>query len=102
MNTQVHKICSDAVKNIMLASLLALFAASAFAENSFYYNTLFTPGDSTLKAESRGRIMIYDGMDNETVNRAMDEQFDRIDNMMFTRIHHVQDDGEEYVDDDGC
>ncbi len=46
--------------------------------------------------------MIYGGMDNETVERAMDEQFNRIDNMMFTRIHHVRDNGEEYVDDDGC
>ena len=102
MNTQAHNDYSTAVKNIIAASLLALSATSAFAENSFYEKTLFTPGDSMLKAESRGRIMIYDGMDDETVNRAMDEQFDRIDNMMFTRIHHVQDDGEEYVDDDGC
>ena len=102
MNTHVHTNYSAAVKNILAASLLALSATSTFAENSFYEKTLFSPSDSMLKAESRGRIMIYDGMDNETVNRAMDEQFDRIDNMMFTRIHHVQDDGEEYVDDDGC
>ncbi len=46
--------------------------------------------------------MIYDSMGNETVDRAMDEQFDRIDNMMFIRIHHVQDDGEEYADDGSC
>ena len=102
MNTQANNNYSAVVTNILAASLLALSATSAFAENSFYEKTLFTPSDSMLKAESRGRIMIYDGMDNETVNRAMDEQFDRIDNMMFTRIHYVQDDGEEYVDDDDC
>lgn len=102
MNTHVHTNYSAAVKNILAASLLALSTTSTFAENSFYEKTLFTPSDSMLKAESRGRIMIYDGMDNETVNRAMDEQFDRIDNMMFTRIHHVHDNGEEYIDDDGC
>ena len=102
MNTQANNNYSAVVTNILAASLLALSATSAFAENSFYEKTLFTPSDSMLKAEARGRIMIYDGMDNETVNRAMDEQFDRIDNMMFTRIHYVQDDGEEYVDDDDC
>ena len=102
MNTQANNNYSAVVTNILAASLLALSATSAFAENSFYEKTLFTPSDSMLKAESRGRIMIYDGMDNETVNRAMDEKFDRIDNMMFTRIHYVQDDGEEYVDDDDC
>ena len=102
MNTQIHNNYSATVKTILIASMLTLTTTSAFADNSFYNKILFTPSDSMLKAESRGRIMIYDGMDNETVNRAMDEQFDRIDNMMFTRIHHVQDDGEEYVDDDGC
>ena len=102
MNTQIHNNYSATVKTILIASLLTLTATSAFADNRFYNKLLFTPGDSMLRAESRGRIMIYDGMDNETVERAMDEQFNRIDNMMFTRIHHVQDNGEEYVDDDGC
>ncbi len=102
MNTQIHNNYSIAIKRILLASLLTLMATSAFANNHFYNNLLFTPSDSMLKAESRGRIMIYDGMDNETVERAMDEQFNRIDNMMFTNTHYVQDDGEEYIDDDGC
>ena len=102
MNTQIHNNYSATVKTILIASLLTLTATSAVADNRFYNRLLFTPSDSMLRAESRGRIMIYDGMDNETVERAMDEQFNRIDNMMFTRIHHVQDNGEEYVDDDGC
>ena len=102
MNTQIHNNYSATVKTILIASLLTLTATSAVADNRFYTRLLFTPSDSMLRAESRGRIMIYDGMDNETVERAMDEQFNRIDNMMFTRIHHVQDNGEEYVDDDGC
>ena len=102
MNTQVHNNYSATVKTIIVVSLLTLTATSAFADNSFYNKTLFTPSDSMLRAEARGRIMIYDGMDNETVERAMDEQFNRIDNMMFTRIHYVRDNGEEYVDDDDC
>ena len=102
MNTQIHNNYSATVKTILIASLLTLTATSAFADNRFYTRLLFTPSDSMLRAESRGRIMNYDGMDNETAERAMDEQFNRIDNMMFTRIHQVHDNGEEYVDDDGC
>lgn len=81
---------------------LVLSTTSVIAQDSYYHNTLFKPSDSIIKAESNGRIMIYDGLNNETVDKAMDEQFDRIDNMMFTRIHYSQDNGEEYVDDDGC
>ncbi len=107
MNIQVHKNIhlnshSANVKNILLASLLAMSATSALATDSFYQKTLFEPSDSILKAESRGRIMIYDSMDSETVDRAMDEQFDRIDNMMFVRTHYIQASGDHYVDDDGC
>jgi hypothetical protein len=63
---------------------------------------LFEPPESMLLAEARGRVMIYDGLHSKTVNLAMDEQFDRIDNMMFTRIHHVEDNGEIEIEDDGC
>ena len=107
MNIQVLKNIrlnshSDNVKSILLASLLALSGTSAFAADSFYHKTLFDPSDSMLKAESRGHIMIYDSLDSETVDRAMDEQFDRIDNMMFVRTHYVQASGDHYVDDDDC
>ncbi len=91
----------DSLVRLFVISLLASTATPVFANNSFYNKLLFSPSDSMLKAETRGRIMIYDGMDSETIERAMDEQFNRIDNMMFTRIHHVQENGEEYVDDDG-
>ena len=107
MNIQVRKTIrlnshSANARNILLASLLALSATSAFAADSFYHKTLFEPSDSMLKAESRGRIMIYDSMDSETVDRAMDEQFDRIDSMMFVRTHYIEASGDNYVDDDGC
>ena len=46
--------------------------------------------------------MIYDGLDEEVVERALDEQFDRIEHMMFTRIHHAGPDGTVSVEDDGC
>lgn len=50
--------------------------------------------------------MIYDGLDNAMVERALDEQFDRIEHMMFVRNRQSSsdddDDGEGYVEDDGC
>lgn len=88
--------------SLLLTSLLVFGSTPAFANDSYQLKMLFTPSSSMLKAEARGRIMIYDGLDIETVNRAMNEQFDRIDNMMFVRIHHTHDDEEQLVEDDGC
>ena len=71
----------------------------------YQYRTLFNPSQHQLEAETHGRIMIYDGLAENDVDQAMDTQFERIDNMMFTRIHRtVEDDGkvEVAVDDDGC
>jgi len=94
--------CISAIKNVLLTSLLMFTGTSAFAEDSYQIKMLFTPTESMLMTEAEGNIMIYEGLDSETVDRAMNEQFDRIDNMMFVRIQHVQDDGEYLVEDDGC
>ena len=65
---------------------------------------LFEPTESHLAQEQRGQVFIYDGLDISKVQRAMDEQFDRIDNMMFTRIHYPSPTGTgpAQVEDDGC
>lgn len=46
--------------------------------------------------------MIYDGIENKVVETAMTEQFDRIENMMFVRIHYLDEDGEIMFEEDGC
>jgi hypothetical protein len=96
---------------LLMGILLAPLARAADANDGFQYNALFNPSPAQLKAEERGRVMIYDGLGNAVVERALDQQFGRIGHMMFTRIHEAppKDDGtppnkggEDSSDDDGC
>jgi hypothetical protein len=70
------------------------------ALDQYYRNILFNPDKALLVAESKGRVTIYDGLDSEVVDRAMDSQFDRIENMMFVGVRHTLADGSVEEDDD--
>jgi len=87
---------------LLLGSLLVLAPLAVGAEDRFQMNALLKPSPSQLQAEARGRVMIYDGLDEEVVEYALDEQFGRIENMMFTRTRHTEPDGDVVVEDDGC
>jgi hypothetical protein len=100
--TGTKRVKFSVLAAITLSTLLVLATMPAQATDEYQYNALFMPSDYTLKAEAKGRVMIYDGLASKTVDKAMNEQFNRIDNMMFVRIVHEQDDGEYYVEDDGC
>jgi hypothetical protein len=74
-------------------------------------NRLFNPTENQRKKEEKtGQVMIYDGLRDTTVAKALDTNFDRIQNMMFTRVvvtkasgHPELDDfGNPVVEDDGC
>ena len=47
---------------------------------------LFEPTPAEQRAERSGRIYIYEGLRESDVARAMAEQFDRVDSMMFIRV----------------
>jgi len=79
-------------------SSLPLVADDAL--DQYYKNILFNPGKALQLAEARGRVTIYDGLASEVVDRAMDEQFDRIENMMFVGVRHTLPDGSVEADDD--
>ena len=88
------------------ATLLIYLCATglSFASTSnagdWQRNQLLNPSAGQLKAERRGRVAIYDGLHESTVDRALDTQFGRIENMMFIRVAHTTPDGDEWVDDD--
>ena len=63
-------------------------------------NVLFSPSKAVLLAEKRGRVTIYDGLEHRVVDRALDTQFGRIDNMMFVRTRESLPDGSLDIDDD--
>ena len=72
---------------------------------------LFTPSEQQLAIESKGRVMIYDGMRSADVEKALDETFDRIDSMMFVNTVvtdaegvpvHDPETGQLLVEEDGC
>lgn len=65
---------------------------------------LVTPSESQLAAEQRGRVFIYDFLEIGQVNVALNKHFERIQNMMFVRIHQLPPTGAgPYdVEEDGC
>jgi hypothetical protein len=101
----------------LLVSLLALTLplvtglAKADDLHEWYTALLFEPTPLQLQQEQQGRVRIYDGLTDVEVNRALDEQFERVEAMMFTGVvvtdaegRPLQDPetGEPVVEEDGC
>ena len=89
---------------ILLASgfFLSPFFASVQAYDEYQYKVLLQPTAEILEAEKRGYIMIYDGLENRVVEKALTEQFDRIENMMFVGTRYLREDGELLFEEDDC
>ena len=99
MKTSVNiKNQAQTFKLIALATLLTLGANTAHAD--FQLDVLLKPSEGVLVSEARGRVMIYDGLQEETVELALNQQFDRIENMMFVNTRYINEYGEEEVADD--
>ncbi len=90
-----------AIGNLIFAVLLVT-SSSVHANESYQLKVLFTPSKGDLQAEAKGRVMIYDSLKNETVDKAMSEQFGRIDKMMFIRTQYEQENGDYDTEEDSC
>jgi hypothetical protein len=99
MNT-LNKIIGSTAFSILLGLGASQTLVADDSLDQFYRTVLLNPSKAIQVAEARGRVTIYDGLDNEVVDRAMDSQFDRIENMMFVGIRRTQPDGSVEQDDD--
>ncbi len=106
------------MKDTMITSALIALAillsrpSIANAADSWQERMLFNPPPAQLEMEkTRHRIMIYEGLKDIQVAHAMENQFERIEHMMFTGTVVTDDRGEPVIDpetgvarveDDGC
>jgi hypothetical protein len=75
--------------------------ADPASTKNWQMSRLFEPTQADLKSEDKGRVMIYDGMKDKDVERALDEQFDRLEHVMFTRTVVTDDAGNARRTDSG-
>ncbi len=96
---------------ILLALAGVIYSNAAKSSESWQMKRLFHPGHAVLTSEAQGKIIIYSGLTDKVVDKALDENFDRIDSMMFTRTIKTDatgnplrnsETGEVITEDDGC
>lgn len=110
MNAQTQTIDGRLRSSLKTAPLLAVLAFSlggqtnrALAGDDYYENALTNPSEALLRAEAKGHVTIYDGLEHKVVDQALDTQFQRIDNMMFVHTRETLPDGSiDYYGDDDC
>jgi hypothetical protein len=97
---------------LALGNLTAWSGGAAAADVSeIEQRRLFNPTEAELASEAAGRIYIYDGLTDVTVQRALNEEFARVEHMMFIRTKKTDEQGgvkrdtetgEVEYEDDGC
>jgi len=106
------------IPTLTLASVISIAGATpavVTAEqppgDAWQHNLLFAPTAKQIEIEERGRVVIYDGLRDLDVDRAMREQFHRVQSMMFVRTVITDEQGTPEADpetgalvfeDDGC
>ncbi len=100
------------MKSHILPLLLAAASPAIAADTrEIELRRLFDPSAAEQQAEQSGRVYIYEGLRDSDVRRAMKEEFDRIDSMMFIReqitdehgeVKREPETGEPVYQDDGC
>lgn len=82
---------------------LLCFCSFAFAEVEFSKIDEMLLLEPPAAGNYTEEVMIYSGVRSSTINKAMDTQFDRIENMMFINTVIESETGElSYDDSDEC
>ncbi|WP_457666513.1 hypothetical protein [Thiolapillus sp.] len=102
------------IVSLSAASLSGIATEGVAAEDDsmdWQMQQIYHPGKGLLQREQRGLVTIYDGFTDVQVDHALDRNFPRMGNMMFTRIKTTDRNGkilrdamtgEEMVEEDGC
>jgi hypothetical protein len=103
----MHRCGAIAALSLGVASIVVYadqYAALASPAQNWQIKRLMMPSDAQLAAENKGQVYIYDSLDIDKVNNAMDQHFDRIQYMMFTHTHYPPKSGggQAEVEDEGC
>jgi hypothetical protein len=78
-----------------------LMLVDVVAAQNWQMRRLMQPTQLEMQGEIRGGVFIYDGLHSRQIDKALDANFERMQNMMFIRTRTGS--GEtEVVQDDGC
>ena len=92
------------MSGLAASTLMLSMTGMAQEEGDWQTQRLFHPKQHHLVQEQRGQVFIYDRLHDATVDQAMDQQFQRIDSMMFIRtvLPPTAAGGEEETTDPEC
>lgn len=64
---------------------ISVFADDENSVEQWQLTRLFSPTENDLKNEAKGKIFIYSGLKDIEVDRALDQNFHRMQSMMFIK-----------------
>ncbi len=82
----------------MILNAAVWWATEVNGQETWQLRRLHEPSDRELLSERQGSIVIYDGLKDSQVEKAMDEEYDRIRSMMFIRTVVTDNEGEPLRD----
>ena len=91
----------EKIQIALVIGVLLVTGSSVWASNhnSAQLQRLLNPQAYHISMEENGSVYIYDGLYDSDVELALDQQFHRVDHMMFVRTRVVEN-GEVFETDD--
>jgi hypothetical protein len=112
MNSTLHNRATTLLTTtVLLFGALNAVVSPASAANAWQEKQLYQPSEQQLAREESGAVTILSGFTDREVVAALDQQFDRVEHMMFINTvvtdhsgeaKQDEDTGKPVVEDDGC